>query len=522
MRSFRLKLLTYFALVAILPTGVASYGLVTFAKRRETQHIDSRLRSDVRFAAAAYSQQVGSAERRAQFVGIGALLGRVRLALDSRDLLVAVQNGQIVGGSYPGWALPVAPGRAGPVELGGRNYRALVGATVATSIGARAGVGFAALTPQHELDAAVAAARWRIVIGVLAALLALGGLTYMLGLSTVRSLRRLVHAADGIARGRLHERVEVRGRDEFARVAQAFNRMASQLEQRLAELEAERRRAREATARFAEVLAATHDDRQLLRVIVETAVEVTGAGGGVVIGPDGELVRVGDPESGAQLFELPLKAGRRSFGLVVLSGEAFDDDQREAAVSLISHAVVALENARLHRIVERQALVDQLTGLANRRALDDTLRTELTRAERFNGELCLVFADLDNFKNVNDIHGHPFGDVVLCAFAETLVECVRDIDLAGRWGGEEFALVLPGTDAEGGAAVAERARRLMAEQEIRTADGRRVVLTASFGVAAFPENGDAETLVAAADEALYRAKRGGKDRVGMPAGVAAR
>src|SRR5207248_9871561 len=138
---------------------------------------------------------------------------------------------------------------------------------------------------QHALNGSVASARWRITGGLLVAVLGFGALTYLLGLSVVRSLTRLIRGADAIARGELSERVLIPGRDEFAQVADAFNRMATQLEQRVAELEAERRRAREGTARFVEVLAATHDAEQLLRVVVETAVEVTGAAGGVVVGP---------------------------------------------------------------------------------------------------------------------------------------------------------------------------------------------------------------------------------------------
>jgi diguanylate cyclase (GGDEF)-like protein len=167
---------------------------------------------------------------------------------------------------------------------------------------------------------------------------------------------------------------------------------------------------------------------------------------------------------------------------------------------------------RLHRIVESQALVDGLTGIANRRAVDDTLRIEVSRATRFGGEVCLVLADIDDFKQVNDEYGHPAGDDVLRAFAEELRRTVREIDVAGRWGGEEFALILPGTDAAGGAQLAERARIAIAERLVETEAGVLSV-TASFGVASYPDAGEAGELVAAADSALYAAKGEGKNRV---------
>jgi diguanylate cyclase (GGDEF)-like protein len=175
--------------------------------------------------------------------------------------------------------------------------------------------------------------------------------------------------------------------------------------------------------------------------------------------------------------------------------------------------VVALENARLHRLVEEQARVDSLTDLANRRRLEETLRSELARAARFGGDLTFVLADLDNFKQVNDRYGHPAGDEVLQAFARVLEGAVRESDVAGRWGGEEFALVLTGTDAEGGAQLAERARVAFEAMRLRTPAGESLPVTASFGVAASAGNAEFETLVAAADSALYRAKRAGKNRV---------
>ncbi len=104
----------------------------------------------------------------------------------------------------------------------------------------------------------------------------------------------------------------------------------------------------------------------------------------------------------------------------------------------------------------------------------------------------------------------------------SLEDTVREIDLAGRWGGEEFALILPGTDSAAGAAVAERARRAIELRGIPASDGQLVAMTASFGVAAFPENGDFDALVAAADEALYRAKRAGRNRIANATDVVSR
>ena len=197
----------------------------------------------------------------------------------------------------------------------------------------------------------------------------------------------------------------------------------------------------------------------------------------------------------------------------MLGGSSFDDEQIDIASSLASQAAVALENAQLHTIVEAQALVDPLTGLANRRSLEESLHEEVSRAERFDGGVCLVLADLDRFKAINDRYGHPTGDRALRVFAKTLKDIVREVDSAGRWGGEEFALILPGTDIPGGIALAERVREALAAGEIRAASGELVHLTASFGVAAYPHNGNLASLVAAADEALYWAKRDGRDRV---------
>ncbi|MDQ5820624.1 MAG: GGDEF domain-containing protein [Actinomycetota bacterium] len=284
------------------------------------------------------------------------------------------------------------------------------------------------------------------------------------------------------------------------------------LKARLGELEAERERLRDAIAGFGEALAATHDTEILQRVILDTAVEAVGARGGMLVPASGAVVQVGDLSGQARL-QLPLMASRQNFGTLILLGDEFPTEDRLTATSFAAHAVVALENARLHRVVERQALVDGLTGLANRRQSEDALATEISRAERFDSPLTIVLADLDDFKALNDRYGHPAGDAVLRAFAGILEETLREADVAGRWGGEEFLLLLPGTDASGGMLLAERIRATLAGRAILTPDGAAVRVTSSFGLTTHVPGLSEIELVAAADAALYAAKRAGKDRV---------
>jgi len=240
--------------------------------------------------------------------------------------------------------------------------------------------------------------------------------------------------------------------------------------------------------------------------------EATGATGGMVVSEGRVAAEVGTPSGGARI-ELPLRMGDASFGRLVLTGSEFSNEERATAASLAAHAAVALENARLHRIVSKQATVDELTGLANRRFATEMLGREIVRAERFGGPVGFVLCDLDNFKDVNDQHGHPSGDDVLRELASVLMDVVRTTDIAARWGGEEFALILPGTDVAGAAHMAERAREVLEARTLLTQEGQPIAVTASFGVAAFPEHGEGDDLVAAADLALYTAKRLGKNRV---------
>src|SRR5215213_1832107 len=435
----------------------------------------------------------------------------VRSGLSSPDELVFVDENRLVGASSDpelGGSTRLVPGRVETTSIGDREYRA-----IGTRVVPESTVMLAAATPSSVIASEKQNVLGRLLVGLLGSLLLIACVAYLAGRSIVGALGRLADAAHSIAAGRLDERVSVHGRDEFAQLGRAFNQMASQLEGRLEDLEDERRRLREANARFGDALASALDPEQLRRVIVESAVEGTQADGGVVIADDGSYVETGDVGTGGERLEFELTSGRRSFGRLVLVGRDFDEEERMTAASLAGQAVVALENARLHRMVERQALVDGLTGLANRRQADEALASEIARTERLGGPVGLILADVDDFKAVNDRFGHPTGDIVLRDLAETLRENVREIDTAARWGGEEFALILPGTDLEGAAQVAERIRAALAEREILSVDGAPLHVTASFGVATSNPTTTVQQLVEAADEALYRAKRAGKDRV---------
>jgi diguanylate cyclase len=163
--------------------------------------------------------------------------------------------------------------------------------------------------------------------------------------------------------------------------------------------------------------------------------------------------------------------------------------------------------------LSRQAGTDALSGLANRRGLNERLDDELERAVRNESRVAFVLADIDNFKEINDGFGHQTGDKVIRAVGQALARSVRELDFAARYGGEEFALILPGSSLADAARTAERIRRAVTAVEVEGPNGELASVTASFGIAEFPTYANAEALVAAADAALYQAKRGGKDQV---------
>jgi diguanylate cyclase (GGDEF)-like protein len=272
-----------------------------------------------------------------------------------------------------------------------------------------------------------------------------------------------------------------------------------------------RRDPREALALVGDALAATHNPRVLLPVILEVITEATDALGGQIFSGADEVAWLG--EVGGTRKPLTLELDGTTRLLLFPPDDGFSKETRTLAEWLASQAAVALDNARLHDIVQRQAITDDLTGLVNRRRFIEALDAEVERARSFGSPLTIVLADLDNFKQVNDEFGHHGGDVVLRAFADLIRSHVRDVDVSGRIGGEEFAILLPETDGAGASRVAERMRRSLNEVAIPLSDGASIHVASSFGVAALEPDQSGDDLLRAADAALYRAKDEGKNRV---------
>ncbi|MGH3059995.1 MAG: diguanylate cyclase, partial [Gaiellaceae bacterium] len=254
--------------------------------------------------------------------------------------------------------------------------------------------------------------------------------------------------------------------------------------------EADEGRVHEAVALVGEALAATHDPEALLPVILQSAIGATGAAGARLVSGGNEIVRAGHPEEGGGPLALRLGSDDETVGQLLLyppRDGTFDHESEQLAHWLAAQASIALENERLHRTVKRQAITDELTQLANRRRFTETLAVEVRRAERFGDPLALVLADLDDFKQINDRYGHQAGDEVLRRFADVLRENVRDFDLPVRYGGEEFAVLLPEADLVGGEQLARRLQTALLRLRLPEIGRDRPPVTASFGVAAFPQ-----------------------------------
>jgi diguanylate cyclase (GGDEF)-like protein len=218
------------------------------------------------------------------------------------------------------------------------------------------------------------------------------------------------------------------------------------------------------------------------------------------------------------LLAVPLVFRGSVLGVMELvSGEGggpFSEEDLEASAAIADYAAIAISNARVFSTLQELTLTDEHTGLFNARHLDAQLGREVARAGRFIHRLSLVFVDLDDFKRVNDSHGHLAGSALLKEVGEIIRDCVRQVDLAFRYGGDEFATMLIETDVAGALTTAERICSRIRSHEFLRSRGLCVKLTASVGVATYPDHADsALELIQAADRAMYRVKAAGRDGV---------
>jgi diguanylate cyclase (GGDEF)-like protein len=194
-----------------------------------------------------------------------------------------------------------------------------------------------------------------------------------------------------------------------------------------------------------------------------------------------------------------------------LSG-ATDLPERLVA-TLAENLAMALSNLNLREVLRLQSIRDPLTGLFNRRYMEETFERELGRVKRNQAGLTVIMFDVDHFKKYNDSYGHHAGDAVLSHIGSYLKTNVRSEDIPCRYGGEEFLLIMPGLSADGALRRAESIRTGIAHLTVENRGQPLPKVTVSMGVAAFPAHGDsASTIIQAADEALYRAKRNGRNR----------
>jgi len=209
---------------------------------------------------------------------------------------------------------------------------------------------------------------------------------------------------------------------------------------------------------------------------------------------------------------VPLRSDDKDTGLLYArksAGGSFPDSEIQLLDALRTHVSVALENARLYSL----AITDELTQLYTLRFFQQALQTEIGKYKRYGQKHTLLMLDLDDFKRINDEYGHPTGDAVLTQIGQIFKHCVRDVDVVSRYGGEEFAIILPGADERAAWVVAERIRSETENASMSVAD-KTIKFTLSVGIACCPAHATSiRELVETADSALYRAKELGKNRV---------
>ena len=348
-----------------------------------------------------------------------------------------------------------------------------------------------------------------VVIGV-ALMLIMLSTGYMMGRTVVTPIEQVTQAMSRVSDGDLNHSVPARSNDELGHMARSFNRMTSELKTTYEGLRKEQDKLTTIIFSAGEGIVVTDGTGRI--VLVNPAAERLLGKSVDTIVADGFDHLIDDPDTlrrvldgGEQNGPLLVELKGRILNLFASTISAGDGHVIGSAALLRD----VTEEKRLEEELRRMSQTDGLTGLYNRRFLDESLSVEFHRARRTGAPLSVIMFDVDHFKKFNDTHGHDMGDRVLKAVAGALRAALRKYDLPCRYGGEEFLAILPNTTGVGAYAVAERLRTDIAELDV---DG--LTVTVSLGVATHPDIAAASPaeLVEHADQALYESKEGGRNR----------
>lgn len=320
--------------------------------------------------------------------------------------------------------------------------------------------------------------------------------------------RAMVRAADGD----LTQQIPVIGNDELSQMADSFNHMTKQLLQTYTGLQNEQDKLSTIILSAREGIVVTDYSGNV--VLINPAAETLLGKSTEQIIEEGFVNILDDPEGLQALLDRspeikePETVRYNEFVLSIHAATIRSPQGNPIGSAALLRDIT--EEKRLEERLRRLSTTDGLTGLYNRRHLDETLAVEVERSRRYNNPLSILMFDVDHFKRFNDDYGHDQGDRVLRALALAMQDLLRKVDVPCRYGGEEFLAILPGTALAGAQIVAERLRSIIEEMEV---DGLHV--TISIGVAALPEIAvdDANSFIEAADQALYAAKRAGRNQV---------
>ncbi len=411
----------------------------------------------------------------------------------------------------------------------------------------------------RETDSLIAAMIWRLFLTALATLLLIALVIFYVTNRWLREpIKLLVDGANEIKKGRYEKQIAFEGQTEFKALADAFNEMAQSVRDNIKELHG---KSFELAALYAIVkkISETIYLGDLKAVVIDLLLEILSVDRCVVITPtlENDTYEVLEKESGTEhrktiikgsdrqdlslllgrqvaepfaewvaqevhapalsadaLFAYaPLAIRAHRLGLVIIerkAGRPLDAEGFRLFGAVKEHLAVAFENARLYTL----AITDELTRLFTVRYFQSQLEMEISRYLRTGQKCSILMLDLDRFKAVNDRYGHPAGDEVLKVIGAIIKDSLREIDIPCRYGGEEFAVILPGASEKSGRIVAERVRANLEKSEIVLDNGARISVTVSIGGASCPENGiGVKETVTAADQALYAAKQAGRNSV---------